>query len=139
MRTQCFLKTVAATLFLVLAASDVCYSQSQELPRYELYRTENTWTNLLLDTRTGRLWQISITVDQENSSVILPINQVSIPEQLNDEAGSDLQNGRFTLQETGNMWNFVLLDQKKGGVWQCQFSMDSPEGRFCQGIATVSE
>jgi hypothetical protein len=36
--------------------------------------------------------------------------------------------GRFVLQETNNMFTFLLLDQEDGRVWQVQWS-NEPDGR----------
>jgi hypothetical protein len=33
--------------------------------------------------------------------------------------------GRFTLQETQNIFTFLLLDQDDGRVWQVQWSNDA--------------
>lgn len=34
------------------------------------------------------------------------------------------ENGRFTLYPTKNMYNFILLDQKDGKIWQVQWSVE---------------
>ena len=34
------------------------------------------------------------------------------------------QNGRFTLYPTNNIYNFILLDQIDGRVWQVQWSIE---------------
>ena len=39
------------------------------------------------------------------------------------------QNGRFTLYPTSNMYNFILLDQIDGRMWQVQWSMKE-DSRF---------
>ncbi len=33
-------------------------------------------------------------------------------------------NGRFTLHPTQNIYNFILLDQIDGKVWQVQWSLE---------------
>ena len=38
------------------------------------------------------------------------------------------KNGRFTLQATQNIYNFLLIDQLDGRVWQVQWSIN-PENR----------
>ena len=46
---------------------------------------------------------------------------------LNDNAivtGDAAENGRFTLYPTKNMFNFILLDQIDGNMWQVQWSME---------------
>jgi hypothetical protein len=96
--------------------------------RYRMFRTENVWTNLLLDTRTGKVWQVSITVDKDGQSIKLPINAEPLVEPRST------RDGRFSLYTTGNMWNWILLDQEDGRVWQCQFSLKSSEERFLARI-----
>lgn len=47
--------------------------------------------------------------------------------ELNDKvlvSGDDAENGRFTLYPTKNMYNFILLDQVNGKMWQVQWSID---------------
>lgn len=39
--------------------------------------------------------------------------------------GETPQNGRFMLHATANMYDFLLLDQEDGQVWQLQWSMDA--------------
>ena len=41
--------------------------------------------------------------------------------------GVDEENGRFTLYPTNNTYNFILLDQKEGDVWQVQWSHEKEE------------
>ena len=83
--------------------------------RFRLFKTENMWNFLELDTQTGRLWQIQFTVDKDSSRIKLPINSSPL--------APDGKNGRFTLYPTNNMWNFMLVDQDNGRIWQAQFSV----------------
>jgi hypothetical protein len=34
-------------------------------PRYRLFKTQNIFNLLLLDTRTGQLWQVQYTIDEK--------------------------------------------------------------------------
>ncbi|HEV3218228.1 MAG TPA: hypothetical protein VGZ48_00545 [Candidatus Acidoferrales bacterium] len=43
--------------------------------------------------------------------------------------------GRFTLYPTENIYNFLLLDQIDGRVWQVQWNWDSPAKRFVLPIS----
>jgi hypothetical protein len=92
--------------------------------RFRLFQTDNMWTKLLLDTRNGRVWQVSFSVSKDSESVKLPINTVPLV------AGAGERDGRFTLYPTENMWTFILLDQDTGDVWQCQYSMDNDNARW---------
>lgn len=117
---------LAAVLCLSLSASAQI---TQPPPRFRLYKTENMWTQILLDTRTGKAWQVSFTVDKDSENARLPINEA--PLVTNAERGRD---GRFTLESSGNVYNFFLLDQDEGFVWRLQFSMDSASRRFIELI-----
>jgi len=83
---------------------------------YRLFKTENMWNFLELDTQTGRVWQVQYSVNQDiNQSKVL-INSMPL--------ASNGKNGRFTLYPTNNIWNFILVDQDDGRVWQAQFSLN---------------
>lgn len=85
--------------------------------RYRMFPTENIWTFLKLDTRSGKIWQVQYSVDDNYRGEVV----------LNDKAlvtGDAAENGRFTLYQTKNMYNFILLDQIDGKMWQVQWSVD---------------
>jgi len=84
---------------------------------FRLFKTQNIWTYLLLDTRNGRIWQVNYSIDSNVASVKIPINDTAL-------VAGEKEVGRFTLYPTHNMWTFLLLDQETGNVWQCQFSID---------------
>ena len=87
-----------------------------------MFRTENMYTYLELDTRTGRIWQVSFAVSKDAVRAKFFINSEAL--------ATTPEDGRFTLYPTDNMWTFILVDQVAGNVWQAQFSMDRSEGRF---------
>lgn len=85
---------------------------------YEIYPTQNMWNFLKLDTRNGliNIVQYSIKGDEYRFEAVLN------PHVLVD-AGNERQ-GRFILQPTQNMYNFILLDTVNGNVWQVQWGTD---------------
>lgn len=90
---------------------------------YQLFPTKNYWTFIKLDTRNGKMWQVhfSIKDDEGQGELILSnLNLVSKEKEINS---------RFTLYPTENMYNFLLLDQIDGDVYQVQWSMDE-KNRF---------
>jgi hypothetical protein len=101
--------------------------QQLDVP-FRLFRTENMWNQLLLDTRTGELWQVSFTVSDDSVRSKIPLNLTPLA------SGKNAVIGRFTLYPTDNIWNFLLLDQIDGRVWQCQFSVSSGNVRGCVPI-----
>lgn len=83
---------------------------------YRLFSTQNKWTFIKLNTRNGQLWQVQYSLEDNNMEVPLSlIPRVSIVEE---------RNGRFFLYPTQNMWNYILLDQLDGRVWQVQWSTE---------------
>ena len=83
--------------------------------RYELYSTQNIWAFLKLDTRTGRIWQVQYSLEEEKRGEWI----------LNDQSltqNSEGKNGRFQLYPTSNIFNFILLDHSNGKTYQVQWS-----------------
>ena len=85
---------------------------------YKLYPTENMWTFLKLDTRTGKVWQVQYSVNSDNYGEVV-VNDWDLTYGENDKAG------RFELYPTKNIHNFLLLDKKDGIVVQVQWSMNA--------------
>lgn len=84
---------------------------------YKLYPTENIWTHLKLDTRTGQVWQVQYSVNSDSHGEWV-VNDMDLT------FGSNIIPGRFELYPTHNMYNFLLLDKSTGLVAQIQWSMD---------------
>lgn len=89
----------------------------KENVRYKMFPTENIWTFLKLDTRSGKIWQVQYSIN-DNYSGELELNNKALA------TGEAAENGRFTLYPTKNMYNFILLDQKDGKMWQVQWSTE---------------
>ena len=85
---------------------------------YQLFPTKNYWTFIKLDTRNGKLWQVHFTVKDDGGRDELSLNSISLVGKGKETAG------RFTLYPTENMYNFLLLDQIDGEVYQVQWSME---------------
>ena len=118
----CFKKIALAILVLmVLQFSAVTtyglsYANQSNNPDvvYELFPTQNIWTFLKLNTRDGRIAIVQFDVNKSDR-VEYDLNTTSFVEEEN------AQNGRFILYPTSNMYNFILLDQIDGRVWQVQW------------------
>lgn len=122
-------KILTLTFILITTAS---FSQSQtnnantiqakdesENTVYKLYPTKNNWTFIKLDTRNGKMWQEHFTVSEDGIQTEIILNPVSLVFKEKEI------NGRFNLYATENMYNFLLLDQIDGDVFQVQWSMDA--------------
>ncbi|HIZ87310.1 MAG TPA: hypothetical protein IAC03_04015 [Candidatus Coprenecus pullistercoris] len=86
-------------------------------PAYELYRTDNMWTFLKLETSTGKIWQVQYAVGDGDAFQVV-LNDISLAFDGMETAG------RFKLHPTDNMYNFLLLDTQTGNVWQAQWSQN---------------
>ena len=83
---------------------------------YQLFPTQNIWTFIKLDTRNGKMWQVQYSVGEENRMEAV-LNSIPLA------FGNQELAGRFTLYPTQNIYNFILLDQINGSVYQVQWSM----------------
>ena len=86
---------------------------------FRLYQTNNRWTFLKLDTRTGIIMHVQYSI--EGNAMQYELNGISLAH------GEDAMPGRFFLYPTENTFNFILLDQIDGRVWQVQWSIDKKE------------
>ena len=118
-----------AKLLLPIAVTAQSYQPAQKRPgtivesdaayRFRLFETDNIWTFILLDSVTGRAWQIQYS-SKDDSAFRVYINKKSL---LPD--GAAYKNGRFTLYPTHNMYTFLLLDREDSRIWQLQWSLES--------------
>ena len=83
---------------------------------FRLYQTNNRWTFLKLDTRTGVIMHVQYSTDSD--AMQYELNSMPLAE------GEDAKSGRFFLYPTENTFNFILLDQVDGRVWQVQWNID---------------
>lgn len=87
-------------------------------PLYKLYATKNMYNFIKLNTCNGIMtmvqWstedgkQFSYDLSRESK---LPANDKGTP-------------GRFSLQSTDNIYNFILLDNVTGRTWQVQWNFE---------------
>lgn len=127
------LSTPITTDHLVLTARDsllfkVLYSAansaSYSVPRFKLYKTENIYNLIKLDTATGALWQVQYGMNNSSDAMEVPIDEYSL---LSYDEGPIP--GRYELYPTNNMYTFILLDTRKGYTYQVQWSTN-PKQRF---------
>ena len=98
-------------------SANTAKQEIKENVRYKMFPTENIWTFLKLDTRNGKIWQVQYSINDNYRGEV----------ELNNKAlvtGDTAENGRFTLYPTKNMYNFILLDQTDGKIWQVQWSTE---------------
>ena len=90
----------------------------KDKPTYELFKTQNMWTFLKLNTKNGTITQVQYALNDENrGEVVLNFVPLAI--------GENAVPGRFTLYPTENMWTFIMVDQIDGRLWQVQWSQNA--------------
>lgn len=87
------------------------------IARYKLYKTENLYNLLKLDTATGLIEQLQWSLDDDKEGMMT----------INAEDLSLLykQPGTFELYPTNNMYQFILLDKVLGRTWHVQWGIGS--------------
>jgi hypothetical protein len=122
-------KNVMTVILILVSITSYSQNQTHDLSKnsndknktesivYKLFPTTNMWTFIKLNTRTGQLYQVQYhTEDDKRFETYLNSTFRVTPE-------NEL-NGRFTLYSTQNSYNFILLDQIDGRMWQVQWSID---------------
>lgn len=99
---------------------------------YRLYKTENLYNFIKLDTRTGQMELVQWSVNDDNR-ITYTLSKEKLVSSPEDEIP-----GRFTLYATSNMYNFVLLDQIDGHSWQVHWGTYANQ-RWIQQSQYVSE
>ncbi|MBU3556248.1 hypothetical protein ICN18_01230 [Polynucleobacter sp. Ross1-W9] len=111
-------------LFLVGCDGSPFASSKIEVKRFVLYKTQNMWNFLLLDSRNGRIWQEQYSIKDGYSGPTVLSSKILTDKEVD---------GRFYLTATDNMWNFLLTDSLDGRVWQCQWGFEE-KNRFCSEV-----
>ncbi len=129
-------------LLLLLVCSVSLFAQEQRLmpssttsiqnekAKFLLFPTQNNYTFLKLNTRTGEIFMVQYSLDQKDRF------ELKIEYGLPLIREEDQENGRFFLYPTNNIYNFLLLDQIDGRVWQVQWGTKE-EYRFYKRIYDI--
>lgn len=85
-------------------------------PIYKLYPTRNMWNFLKLDTRNGKISIVQFSVEDNEKQFEYELSNKALCE--------NNAPGRFMLQPTENIYNFIMLDQVSGKTYQVQWSFE---------------
>ena len=124
------MKARLITLVFILFATTSIAQSTSEAPIqnistdstviYRLFATKNMYNFIKLNTRTGQMWQVQWgTESKYRFETTLSDVSLAIKEEE--------KNGRFFLYPTTNSYNFILLDQIDGRVWQVQWNLDKED------------
>ena len=86
---------------------------------YRLFSTRNMYTFIKLNTKNGQMWQVQW--DTKNNQLETPLSLSTLVTKEEEK------NGRFFLYPTTNIYNFFLLDQLDGRVWQVQWNIEEKD------------
>ena len=86
--------------------------------KFLLFPTKNIHIFLKLNTRTGEVYMVQYSTDDKEVEV--KIHSYYYPLVRKEEQS----NGRFYLYPTTNIFNFLLMDQIDGRVWQVQWDFE---------------
>lgn len=89
--------------------------------RYALYKTKNMWTYILLDKFSGKLWQCQYSIDGIEHILSVVIN----PDEL-----SGTTTNKFTIRPMTSMYQFYLINDETGEMWQFQWSTKGVDFRW---------
>jgi hypothetical protein len=84
--------------------------------RYKLYKTENIYTFLQLDTMTGQIEQFQWSLDLNNEGSVT-IN--------GDVLAYGYCPNCFELYPTNNLYQFILLNKTTGQKWHVQWGVEA--------------
>ena len=85
-------------------------------PIFKLYPTRNMWNFLKLDTRNGKISIVQFSVEDNEKQFEYELSNKALCE--------NKAPGRFMLQPTENIYNFIMLDQVSGQTYQVQWSFE---------------
>ncbi len=112
MKRALIVSAIIMTCTVTASAADEVPEPTQRADApYRLFRSQNMYTMLKLDTRTGEVWQLQWS--NKGNRFVERIGGKRLPQ--------DGKAGRFTLYPTKNIYNFILLDQEDGSAWQVQW------------------
>lgn len=86
--------------------------------RYKVYPTKNNYNSLKLDTATGKVTALQISLN-DVYGMEYDITDAVVPDER--------LIGRFELYPTNNVYNFILLDTIFGYAYQVQWSTNKDE------------
>lgn len=92
--------------------------------KFQLFPTQNIYVFLKLNTATGEITIVQYGMSRDERVEVKLESEVYPLVQPEDE-----QPGRFFLYPTTNIYNFIMLDQVDGRIWQVQWDT-RPDNRI---------
>lgn len=124
------MKKLVFLIILLMGTISISYAQSEKPQqmatstiankdaRFLLFPTQNIHIFLKLNTQTGEVYIVQFSTDGKGGEV--KIENYNYPLVTKEEQ----TNGRFFLYPTKNFYNFLLMDQIDGRIWQLQWGFE---------------
>ena len=93
--------------------------------RFKMFATQNMWTFIMLDSFTGRLWQVQYDTKSLDNLLCVSINEEVL------ETGD---RSIFTIQPMTSMYQYYLISNKSGAMWQFQWTTTGPDYRWIKRV-----
>ncbi len=90
--------------------------------RFCLYKTQNMWTFIMLDTYIGKNWQVQYSTQDLNNLFCIPINKY--------ELVSNNEKCIFSIQPLTSMYQYYLINDNTGDMWKFQWSTKGDDYRW---------
>lgn len=95
--------------------------------RYRMYKTENMYNFLRLDTKTGKITQVQWSLDDSKEGT-WEINTDDLT------YGYGRGSNSFELYPTQSMYQFILIDKTDGRMWHVQWGTSGDKSRWIKRI-----
>ena len=93
--------------------------QNDKPNKYELFKTQNMWTYILLDKFSGKLWQCQYSVEGVEYIASWVINDTPL---------SYTETNKFTIRPMTSMYQYYLINDETGDMWKFQWTTKVEEG-----------
>ena len=123
---------LAVTLTITVSAQTderqqtVTSSISNKDAKFLLFPTRNNYIFLKLNTSNGEVYLVQFSLDKPGSRFETKIESYLYPLVSTKEES----NGRFYLYPTANFFNYLLVDQIDGRVWQLQWGFKNADHKL---------
>lgn len=91
--------------------------------RFQLFPTQNMWNLIMLDSYTGRIWQVQYSTQDFDLKLCIPIN---------DRELSNNTKSVFYIQPLTSMFQYYLINDITGDMWKFQWSTKGDDYRWIE-------
>lgn len=97
-------------------------SESNWAGRFQMFATQNIWNFIMLDSYSGRIWQVQYGSKDLKELMCIPINKIDLV-----ESG---ERSTFSIQPMTSMYQYYLINDETGAMWKFQWSTKGDDYRW---------